>query len=77
MSQVRPTAARRPGSTTSSSPETPVATELLYPEPADLVRLGRRLIRLAVSTARADETPNHLPGCSPSTSGQTRRRCRW
>ncbi len=57
MSQVRPTAARRPGSTTSSSPETPVATELLYPEPADLVRLGRRLIRLAVSTARADETP--------------------
>jgi len=48
--------ARRPGADWSSGPALPQEASL-RPEPADVLRLGRRLVRIAVSSARADEAP--------------------
>src|SRR5205807_2424707 len=54
--QVSSGSARVFSSTTwSSSAGTP--GEPLRPEPADVLRLGRRLVRMAVASARADEAP--------------------
>jgi hypothetical protein len=39
------------------SPEASSAGASLRPEPADVLWLGRRLLRLAVAVARADEAP--------------------
>jgi ATPase family associated with various cellular activities (AAA) len=49
--------ARSPSSATWSS--SPVGTQgnPLRPEPTDVLRLGRRLLRMAVASARADEAP--------------------
>jgi hypothetical protein len=35
----------------------PIQGESLRPELADVLRLGRRLVRMTVATARADEAP--------------------
>jgi ATPase family associated with various cellular activities (AAA) len=47
--------ARPPGSTAWSS--SAGLGEPLRPEPADVLRLGRRLVRMVVASARADEAP--------------------
>jgi len=49
--------ARPPSSTAWSSAAPPPTGEPLRPEPADFLRLGRRLVRMAVASARADEAP--------------------
>ena len=57
MSRVTFIRARRPGvASWSSGPAFPPEAPL-RPEPADVMRLGRRLVRIAVSSARADEAP--------------------
>jgi len=56
VSQVRFRPARPPSSTAWSS-AAPTPGEALRPEPADLLRLGRRLLRMVVASARADEAP--------------------
>ena len=47
----------RPPSSTEWSPSGRNAGGSSRPEPADVLRLGRRLVRMVVATARADETP--------------------
>ncbi len=57
MSYMRFGRARPSSSTAWSSSSTPISGKPLRPEPADVVRLGRRLVRMAVASARADEAP--------------------
>ena len=56
VSQVRFSFGRASSSTGGSS-SAPVQGESLRPELADVLRLGRRLVRMTVATARADEAP--------------------
>ena len=56
VSQVRFSFGRASSSTGGSS-SVPVQGESLRPELADVLRLGRRLVRMTVATARADEAP--------------------
>src|SRR5437763_2633528 len=57
MSYVRFGRARPSSLTTWGSSSTPMSGKSLRPEPADVLRLGRRLVRMAVASARADEAP--------------------
>jgi hypothetical protein len=63
----------RASSSTGGSSSVPVQGESLRPELADVLRLGRRLVRMTVTTARADEAPTparllagHLGPAAPS-----------
>jgi hypothetical protein len=48
----------------SAGVATPAAREPLRPEPADVVRLGRRLVRLVVAAAQ-DEAASEAPADRP------------
>ena len=56
VSHVTLRAARPPSSTAWSSASS-IPGEPLRPEPADVLRLGRRLVRIVMASARADEAP--------------------
>ncbi len=73
MSHVSFTSADLHGPTAWSSLSAPTPGEPLRPEPADVLRLGRRLLRVAVASARADDVPTparllaaHLGSEAPS-----------